>query len=172
MERVATVNNGGIPGVYDINLFVIKDTWSVLQYLAIFDRYTDCHYTLEFADSNDELLETVLEICKFRGILNKRLESLQEPLDDYDRVVVSSNIVNVLDNLKDTKKIPAKVDLFTYEDWKNVIKFIDETEKNVVIDATLHKSILEKFEEEYNRVLENITIFEKDEAHIILIKNK
>lgn len=75
-------------------------------------------------------------------------------------------------NLKDTKKMPALVDLFTYKDYEKVVRYLEQTEKEVIV---LDKMLLNfiKSNKEYEQIImEKFTIDKQTPMNIVLLNNQ
>lgn len=73
-------------------------------------------------------------------------------------------------NLKDKKKMPARVDLFKYSDLEKVVTFLEQTDKNVVIDKNILNII--KSKKEYDIISDKFTIDKENKFNVVLINNK
>lgn len=74
--------------------------------------------------------------------------------------------------MKDTKKLPAKVDMFTYKDCEKVIEYLEETEKDIVINKKLYYFLKKKYSEEVNQIMKNKFNIEESKENVILINNQ
>ena len=75
-------------------------------------------------------------------------------------------------NLKDNKKMPALVDLFTYKDYEKVVRYLEHTEKDVIV---LDKMLLNfiKSNKEYEQIImEKFTIDKQTPMNIVLLNNQ
>lgn len=139
----------------------INIVWlSLLATTTIYSLVTDGTIKLHF---NKELLKNVTILEDFSEYDTSNLEFITDNESlYYDKY-----------NIKDTKKIPAKVDLFSYKDCEKIMKFLKETDKDVVIHYKILQILESKYKEDYQSLNDKFTFKTKEKsANIVLINNK